>query len=49
MAVAQEIGPAVDQAVRAARDVLLNNLRGPCGGLPRTAAWGYPEPYTRDC
>jgi len=48
MAVAQEIGPAVDQAVRAARDVLRNNLRGPCGGLPRTAAWGYPEPYTRD-
>jgi hypothetical protein len=48
MAVVQEIGPAVDQAVRAARDVLLNNLHGPCGGLPRTAGWGYPEPYTRD-
>ncbi len=32
----------------AARKVLLNNLHGPFMGLPRTAAWGYPEPYTRD-
>lgn len=32
----------------AARRVLLNNLHGPFLGLPRTAAWGYPEPYTRD-
>jgi hypothetical protein len=32
----------------AAVEVLLNNLRGPVPGLPRTAAWGYPEPYTRD-
>src|SRR5512147_3254971 len=32
----------------AARRVLLHNLHGPFLGLPRTAAWGYPEPYTRD-
>jgi len=48
MAVAEEIRPAVEQAVRAARDVLLNNQCGPCQGLPRAAGWGYPEPYTRD-
>lgn len=35
-------------AKRAARDVLLHNVHGPCDGLPRTAGWGYPEPYTRD-
>lgn len=29
-------------------EVLLNNLHGPYRGLPRAAAWGYPEPYTRD-
>jgi hypothetical protein len=23
-------------------------MHGPYHGLPRTAAWGYPEPYTRD-
>ncbi len=38
----------VEQAKRAAIEVLLHNARGPCGGLPRTAGWGYPEPYTRD-
>lgn len=48
MAVMEDIGRAVDQAARGAYDVLYNNLRGPCEGLPRTAAWGYPEPYTRD-
>ena len=32
----------------AALDVLLHNRRGPFHALPRTAAWGYPEPYTRD-
>jgi hypothetical protein len=32
----------------AARRVLLHNLHGPYRGLPRTAGWGYPEPYTRD-
>lgn len=29
-------------------DVLLHNASGPYEGLPRTAGWGYPEPYTRD-
>ena len=28
--------------------MLLQNARGPFQGLPRTAGWGYPEPYTRD-
>jgi len=28
--------------------VLLHNIHGPYHGLPRTAGWGYPEPYTRD-
>ncbi|HPD28962.1 MAG TPA: glycoside hydrolase 100 family protein [Phycisphaerae bacterium] len=36
------------EAKAAAMEVLLNNVRGPCQRLPRTAAWGYPEPYTRD-
>jgi hypothetical protein len=40
--------PAIGRAARAAKKVLLNNNAGPCDGLPRTAAWGYPEPYTRD-
>ena len=31
-----------------ALEVLLHNLHGPFHGLPRTAGWGYPEPYTRD-
>ncbi len=39
---------AIDQAVQAAREVLLSNMHGPCRGLPRAAGWGYPEPYTRD-
>lgn len=38
----------IEQAKRAALDVLLHNIHGPCDGLPRTAGWGYPEPYTRD-
>jgi len=38
----------IARAKGAAMEVLLNNIRGPCQGLPRTAAWGYPEPYTRD-
>jgi hypothetical protein len=38
----------VQEAKEAAREVLRHNLRGPCRGLPRTAGWGYPEPYTRD-
>jgi hypothetical protein len=38
----------IDQAKKAALDILLHNARGPFQGLPRTAGWGYPEPYTRD-
>ena len=38
----------VGRAKEAALDVLRHNARGPCAGLPRTAGWGYPEPYTRD-
>ena len=29
-------------------EVLRHNAHGPFHGLPRTAGWGYPEPYTRD-
>jgi hypothetical protein len=35
-------------AQKAALEVLLHNAHGPYHGLPRTAGWGYPEPYTRD-
>jgi hypothetical protein len=38
----------VEQAKEAALQVLLHNMHGPYRGLPRTAGWGYPEPYTRD-
>jgi hypothetical protein len=38
----------MDTAKEAAIQVLLHNSRGPYNGLPRTAGWGYPEPYTRD-
>ena len=38
----------VSRAKKAALEVLLHNSRGPYRGLPRTAGWGYPEPYTRD-
>lgn len=40
--------PSIEEAKQAALDVLLHNASGPYGGLPRTAGWGYPEPYTRD-
>jgi len=36
------------QTREAALQVLLHNAHGPFHGLPRTAGWGYPEPYTRD-
>lgn len=36
------------EAKEAAIEVLLHNSHGPFHGLPRTAGWGYPEPYTRD-
>ena len=39
---------SVQEAQAAAMDVLLHNACGPYDGLPRTAGWGYPEPYTRD-
>ena len=38
----------IERAKSAAVDVLLHNRKGPHRGLPRTAGWGYPEPYTRD-
>jgi hypothetical protein len=38
----------VERAKQAAVKVLLHNAHGPYRGLPRTAGWGYPEPYTRD-
>src|SRR5574341_586521 len=39
---------AIEEARQAAVEVLLHNMHGPYHGLPRTAGWGYPEPYTRD-
>jgi hypothetical protein len=38
----------IQEAKAAALEVLLHNAHGPFQGLPRTAGWGYPEPYTRD-
>ena len=38
----------INEAKNAALAVLLHNMHGPFQGLPRTAGWGYPEPYTRD-
>ncbi|MEJ2648111.1 MAG: hypothetical protein P8016_06850, partial [Sedimentisphaerales bacterium] len=38
----------IGKAKQAALEVLLHNNHGPFRGLPRTAGWGYPEPYTRD-
>ncbi len=38
----------IEEAKKAALEVLLHNAKGPYHGLPRTAGWGYPEPYTRD-
>lgn len=35
-------------AKKAAMKVLLHNTHGTVANLPRTAGWGYPEPYTRD-
>jgi hypothetical protein len=37
-----------EKVKNAALKVLLQNRKGPYHGLPRTAGWGYPEPYTRD-
>jgi len=44
----QGMSAAVEDAKRIALEVLLYNARDGRNGLPRTAAWGYPEPYTRD-
>ncbi len=38
----------INSAKKAALEVLLHNMNGPFQALPRTAGWGYPEPYTRD-
>lgn len=38
----------IEEAKEAALKVLLHNANGNFRGLPRTAGWGYPEPYTRD-
>jgi hypothetical protein len=38
----------INRAKNAALEVLLHNAHGSYHGLPRTAGWGYPEPYTRD-
>ncbi len=38
----------IEEAKKAALEVLLHNAHGPYRSLPRTAGWGYPEPYTRD-
>ncbi len=43
-----EIWQQIEKAKKAALEVLLYNAHGPYHGLPRTAGWGYPEPYTRD-
>jgi hypothetical protein len=40
--------PEIEKANEAALKVLHYNAVGPYLGLPRTAGWGYPEPYTRD-
>lgn len=38
----------IEAAKKAATEILIHNSHGPFHGLPRTAGWGYPEPYTRD-
>jgi hypothetical protein len=38
----------IKETQKAAIEVLLHNAHGSYHGLPRTAGWGYPEPYTRD-
>ena len=38
----------IESAKKAAIEVLLHNANGTVANLPRTAGWGYPEPYTRD-
>jgi len=38
----------IENAKAAALEVMIHNAHGSYRGLPRTAGWGYPEPYTRD-
>lgn len=38
----------IEDVKKSALEVLIHNSHGPYHGLPRTAGWGYPEPYTRD-
>jgi hypothetical protein len=38
----------IGKARIAAIEILRHNAHGPFDALPRTAGWGYPEPYTRD-
>ena len=38
----------INAAKQSAIAVLLHNSHGTVADLPRTAGWGYPEPYTRD-
>jgi len=45
---ATDASDILTEAREAALQVLLHNAHGPFRGLPRTAGWGYPEPYTRD-
>lgn len=44
----EALAARVAEAKQAALEVLLHNAHGPYRQLPRTAAWGYSEPYTRD-
>jgi len=44
----QPMSGEVEAARRAAIAVLEHNASGPYAELPRTAGFGYPEPYTRD-
>ncbi|HEY3377697.1 MAG TPA: amylo-alpha-1,6-glucosidase, partial [Armatimonadota bacterium] len=44
----EQLAKSVSEAKQAALDILLHNARVPFHNLPRTAGWGYPEPYTRD-
>ncbi|MCJ7522995.1 MAG: amylo-alpha-1,6-glucosidase [Dehalococcoidia bacterium] len=46
--VKKELHNLTEEAKLAAMEVLLHNSNGPYRSLPRTAGWGYPEPYTRD-
>ena len=38
----------IEKAKKVALEVMLHNAHGPYQGLPKTAGWEYPEPYTRD-